>query len=103
MGALKQAMIKEAESHEADVARLVAAARAWLRVNGPTQALLYACARGLIPCDEALEPFSPPKPVPSGGAQWATDREYREHVEATTVSAAEWRRWASLRARKEVG
>ena len=49
---------------------------------------------------EALSPLlrlAPAEPIPPGGGRWASASEYRRHVEATTLSAAEFARYAAGR------
>lgn len=96
--------IREAESREADVERLVRAARAVVTASDLTTLIQsrwpLEAALSAFPAEAAALPPRPSTTAPAGG-QWATETEYREYLEATTLSAAEWRRWASVRAARK--
>lgn len=82
-----------------DVSRLITAARRALNAQvGETHP--RECYRAFCELSAALDAFSkdsPSEPVPPGGGRYCTDREYREHIEATTLTPAEYRRFASFR------
>ena len=124
MGAMKQLAIRQADANAMEnaeivrtmhrpekVARLVSASRRMLDVmqGQATPAECKAAYEELWSAllafpeePEALSPLlslytAPPEPVPPGGGKWASAREYREHVLATTLSAVEYRRYAAGR------
>jgi hypothetical protein len=51
--------------------------------------------RPRCPDCEARERIAATGPTGVPGAEWATDREYRDRVERTTLSAAEYRRYTA--------
>ena len=93
-----------------DVERLVSAARTVADVmlgeatfddcrrayNGLREALV-AFPEESPPERPLLALYSPSEPIPPGGGRYATAREYRERILATTLSAAEYRRFAAGR------